>query len=255
MGTAMNKYVMIVYLIIFSGNVYSSQNNSSWSLIPSEDAYWIKTTDQHKHGLLVAYQGDNAHFLLILQTDSSIPDKPIAIKYKIDKGQWKNSHLILLEKRADQSIFKIDIDDALQKQVISEMIAGLNWSIKLPSGSKSNKSMNFSLLGFTVVFNDLLIANKIGTLDPAKLIKQRKDHELYCLLTTEISIQAIQKRLKGKSYSDVLHTTALTHYSLIDDNIANIITQVYNIPYRNLSYEPRAEKYIMFNRCLSNHVN
>ncbi len=242
----MKQYAIGIILLLISGTVSATD----WEVISSNDGFWIRTTNHNQHGLLVAYQNNQPHFLLILQTDSPPPNKAIPVKIQIDKGPRENSKLYLLEKRPEQSIFRIDVEDKHKNKYISRMIAGLNWSIHFESGLNKNKSISFSLKGFTVAFNDLLIGNDIGSLDPGWLIKHRKDHELYCLMTTNISVQAIQYRIKGKSYADTLHLIPQTQYSLIDNNLADIISQVYKLPFKRLPYEPRAEKYLMFSRCM-----
>jgi len=245
----MRHYVAGIILLIISGTVSATD----WKLVSSNDGFWIKTSNQNQHELLLAYQKDKPQFLLILKTAGPSPNKAIPIKIKIDKGPRENSELNLLEKRPEQSIFRIEVHENNQKTTISRMIAGLNLSIYFNSGINKNKSISFSLKGFTVAFNDLLIGNEIGSLDPAWLIKHRKDRELYCLMTTNISIQAMQYRIKGKKYADTLHLIPQTQYSLINDSLAEIISQVYNIPYKNLPYEPRAEKYLIFSRCMGQY--
>jgi hypothetical protein len=200
--------------------------------------------------LLIAYQNNKPQFLLILNTDSPSPDKAIPVKLKIDKGLRENSQLIFLEKRSAKSIFRINIKDNVKNSYISKMIAGLNWMIYFNSGKSNERHISFSLKGFTTTFNELLITNKTGSLDPAWLIKHRKDRELYCLMTTNISIKAMQYRRQGKSYVQSLALIPESGYSVIDHNLSEIINQVYSLPLKSIPYEPRAEKYLMFSRCM-----
>ncbi|VAW63455.1 hypothetical protein MNBD_GAMMA09-824 [hydrothermal vent metagenome] len=243
----MMQYAAFFILFFFSSSVFSSD----WKLISSSDGFWIKTENQNQHALLLAYEKNKPHFLLIVKTDAPSVDKPLSVTIKIDRGPQENSRLILLERRADKSIFRIEIDSRYENNYVARMIAGLNWSIYFEPGINNNKSIDFSLKGFTVAFNDLLIGNKIGSLQPAWLIKNRKDRELYCLLTTNISIQAMKYRLQGKRYADALSLIPETGYSIIDHNLGEIINQAYKIPFKNLPYEPAAEKYLMFSRCLA----
>lgn len=242
----MKQFSIFILLILFS----CTGNAADWKLIPSNDGYWIKTTNNENHQLLLAYKDNKPHFLLILNTDSPEPDKPIPIKIKIDKGAWIQSKLKPLEKQSEQIIFRFEVDSNSEYGLISRMIAGIQWSINFNSGPNKNNAINFSLLGFTVAFNDLLIANEIGSLEQAWLIEHRKDRELYCLLTTNISILAIEHRLQGKSYAKTLTSIPKTQYSIIDEHFGEIINQVYQLPYKNLPYVPRAEKHLMFSRCM-----
>ena len=224
---------------------------SNWSLVPSNDGFWMKTVNEQQHELLIAYQNEQPQFLLILKTDSPSPDKSIPVKLQIDKGLRENSSLIFLEKRSDKSIFRISIKGHAKNNYISKMIAGLNWMIYFNSGKTTENYISFSLKGFTTTFNELLIANKTGSLDPAWLIKHRKDRELYCLLTTNISINAMQYRIQGKNYVQTLALIPESGYSVIDHNLSEIINQVYSLPLESIPYEPRAEKYLIFTRCMT----
>jgi len=250
----MRKYAISVFLFFISCTISISgsvaANTAAWKLTSSLDGFWIKSTSKNQHELLLAYHNKQPQFLLILKTDSPSPDKAIPIKIQIDKGPRERSKLSLLEKRSEQSIFRIEINDEQKNNMIPRMIAGLNWKIYFNSEKNADHIISFSLKGFTAAFNDLLVADKIGSLDTNWLINHKKDRELYCLLTTNISIQAMQYRAEGRSYADTLHLIPQTHYSIVDNHLAEIITQVYDIPLTSLPCEPRAEKYLMFSRCI-----
>ncbi len=252
----MRRYVTGLLLLLLVGPAMAGYKNAdNWNLVSSKDDYWIKTVNENKHELLVAYHDNQAQFLLILKTDSPPPDKSLSVSIAIDRGQKQAGRLHFLEKRPERSIVRIEIDDAEKNTYISQMIAGLTLSIYFDFSSEENKNISrkisFSLKGFTVALNDLLIANDIGSLNPGWLLRHNKDRELYCLLTTNISIQAMQYRLQGESYNNVLHLIPETGYSIIDHNLGEIIEQVYKIPKKNISYVPRAEKYLMFSNCMA----
>jgi hypothetical protein len=240
----MKQFSIFFLLMVFS----CTGNAADWKLVSSQDGFWIKTTNNNKHELLLAYKKNQPHFLLILTTDNSAPEKTIPIKIKIDKEGWVQSKLKLLEKRSGKIIFRIEADS--KDNLISKMIAGINLFVNFSFENYKNKTIKFSLHGFTAAFNDLLIVNKIGSMKPAWLIKHRKDRELYCLLTTNISILAIEYRLQGKSYAKTLTLIPKSQHSIIDHNFGEIINQIYQLPYKNLPYVPRAEKYLMFSRCM-----
>ncbi len=254
----MQKYVIGCLLFLFVAPALAGNDADNWTLVSSKDAYWIKTVNAEQHELLVAYHDDTPQFLLILKTDSPPPDKVLPISIRIDRGPKQPGRLRFLEKRAEQSILRIEVNDDDKNGYLTQMIAGLTMAIDFDflSGQKSRmdkniaKTVSFSLKGFTVALNDLLIANDIGSLDPAWLMKHDKDRELYCLITTNISIEAMQYRLKGENYNNVLHLINKTGYSIIDHNLGEIIEQVYSIPEKSLPYVPRAEKYLMFSNCM-----
>lgn len=243
----MYKYT-IGFLLLF---ISCASGADDWQLLSSNEAFWIKTTNSDQHELLFAYHEEKPQFLLILTTDSEPPDKPMPVIIRIDSGEKQPAYLTLLEERPEQSIFRIGIDKNLKADYVARMVAGLAWSIDMDSETEKNKHIIFSLKGFTVALNDLLIGNKIGSFDPDWLMAHKKDRELYCLLTTDISIKAMQHRLQGESYKGTLHLIQQTSYSIIDNNLAEIISQVYEIPLKDLSVVPRAEKYLMFSRCMA----
>ncbi len=249
-------------LFTLAGSAMATAADSSadnWTLVSSKDASWIKTantTDQHE--LLVAYHEDSLQFLLILKTDRQAQGKSLPVSVSIDQGLKQKGRLYFLEKKPEQSILRMEVSEDEENTYLSQMISGLTMTIYFDFSPKDNaignitksKNITFSLKGFTVAFNDLLIANDIGSLDPEWLMQHNKDRELYCLITTNISIEAMQYRLDGKSYKRVLHLIKKTGFSIIDHNLAGLIEQVYKIPKKNLSYVPRAEKYLMFLNCM-----
>lgn len=255
----MQKYVIgCMLFMLLDPAMAGNDAGDNWTLISSKDAYWIKTVNAEQHELLVAYHNDAPQFLLILKTDSPPPNKVLPVSIRIDRGPKQQGRLRFLEKRDEQSILRIEVNDDDKNAYLSQMIAGLTMSIDFDFLSKQKsrankniaKTVSFSLKGFTVALNDLLIANDIGSLDSAWLMQHDKDRELYCLMTTNISIEAMQYRLKGESYNDVLHLVEKTGYSIIDHNLGEIIEQVYKIPENKLPYVPRAEKYLMFSNCM-----
>lgn len=255
----MQKYVTGFILFMLIGPALAGNNNSdNWKLVSSKDAFWIKTINAESHELLVAYHEDTPQFLLILKTDSPAPNKTLPVSIQIDFGPKQTGQLRFLEKRPEQSILRLEVNDADKINYLSQMIAGLTMTIYFDFASRQNANANstlskkasFSLKGFTVALNDLLIANEIGSLNTAWLMQHNKDRELFCLLTTDVSIKAMQYRLAGEDYNNVLHLIPETGYSIIDHNLGEIIEQVYKIPQRELPYVPRAEKYLMFSNCM-----
>lgn len=256
----MRKYVTGCLLFLLIGPAVSGENSAdNWTLVPSKGAYWIKTVNAEQHELLVAYREDDPQFLLILKTDRPPPNKTLPISIRIDSGPKQAARLRFLEKRGEQSILRIEVNEDDKNTYLSQMIAGLNMAIDFDFLSKQSASkdrniadtVSFTLKGFTVALNDLLIANEIGSLDSEWLLRHNKDRELYCLLTTNISVDVLQYRLRGESFNNVLHLIEKTGYSIIDHNLGEIIEQVYRIPQEDLPYVPRAEKYLMFTNCMA----
>jgi len=221
--------------------------------VPSVDGYWIKTSSKENHQLIVIRNQNITHFMLILATDSPPPDFPIPIKIGIDNIPTESSYLKFLERRPEQSIFTIELSEESGNIQVSRMISGLTMSIIFTDQVKGNRRISFSLLGFTAALNDLLIADDIGSLDPGWMLKNHKDRELFCYLASNVSIEAMHYRILGYTYSRTLHSIKNTGYPIIDNNLADIISQTYNIPRKQLPTEPKAEKYMIFRRCIKQH--
>ncbi len=256
----MRKYVTGCLLFLLIGSAVSGENNAdNWTIVSSKEGYWIKTVNAEKHELLVAYREDEPQFLLILKTDRPSPGKALPISIRIDSGPKQAARLRFLDKRDEQSIFRIEVNENDKNTYLSQMIAGLNMAIDFDFLSKQSASrdrniadtVSFTLRGFTFALNDLLIANEIGSLNSEWLLRHNKDRELYCLLTTNINVEVLQYRLRGESFNNVLHLIEKTGYSIIDHNLSDIIEQVYRIPKESLPYVPRAEKYLIFTNCMA----
>ena len=234
-------------ILLISCSICQADN---WIVVPSNDAYWLKTINSEKHELLIAYNNTTPHFLLIISTDSPPPEQSIPIWLKIDRGQKHESQLHFLKQNTEQSIFRIEINNNIKNDYIARMIAGLKWSIFFDREAAENRAISFSLIGFTVAFNNLLIANDIGSLDPVRLKADNKNDELFCYITSNITVQALQHRLNSNSYIETLHSISKNDHSSMAQHLPGIITQVYNIPDDQLPSEPGAEKYIIFKRCM-----
>lgn len=242
----MSRHFIVLLLLTLS----SPGNANSWEIVPSVDAYWIKTNSQDQHQLVVIRKDHVSWFMLILATDSPPPGEDIPVKIKFDRSPPETVHLKFMDNRPEQSIFRIELSEQQKEIYISRMITGLKMTISFDKKVKGNREISFSLKGFTVALNDLLIADDIGSLDPSWLHEKHKDHELFCYLTSAISVKVMQQRIEGYNFSDSLHSIKQTGYSMIDNNLSSIISQIYNIPQNNLPSEPKAEKYMIFRRCM-----
>ncbi len=255
----MRKYLVVCFIFLLISPAYASESDvHNWILDTSKDENLIKTVNSHHDELLVAYYEKELHVFLILKTDSLLPDKILPVSIRIDRSSERKAKLHFLEKRHGQTVMRVEFNLADKGSYLSRMIAGLTilFDFSEKSGgyaganTKQVKSVSFSLKGFTVALNDLFIINDIGSLDDEWLLHHNKERELFCLMTSNISIEAMQYRLKGESYNSVLHLINKTGYSIIDHNLTEIVGQVYKIPKNNIPYVPRAEKYLMFTNCM-----
>lgn len=240
------KVIYITLLIFFSSNVSAND----WRLVSSNDGNWIKIINNQKQALLVEYQNNQPQLLLELNAHKPDTQKLVSASIKIDNDTWESTKIEKLGSRDRQTIYQLKSSTLKSHHIIEKMIAGINISIQTKSANNIYQYMHFSLHGFTVAFNDLLIANQAGSLDLKWLSKHKKDRELFCLLTTNISLKAMELRLQNKSYTQARTLISKTGYSIIDHNLGEIIQQVYTLPYTSIPYVPRAEKFLMFSRCM-----
>lgn len=240
----MNKYTLLIVLTFFS----SISHADNWKLVPSKDAYWIKTHNLQQHELLVAFYQKKPQFLLILVTNSSPPDKPIAVHVQIDDGLKENAQLVLLEQHKDKSIFRIKVPEIARETYIDRMISGVKFTIY--SESKTFAAITFSLLGFTLNLNEMMIANDIGQLDLQWLLKNNKTRELFCYLSSDVTMQAMLLQRRGISLSAAIQSISETGFLLFDQERENVIKQAYNIQRNQLTSRPEHFKYKNFKMCL-----
>ncbi len=249
--------IIIGYAPLINAGV-DSGTADNWILESSEESSWIETVNAEQQTLLFSYHENRSQFLLILKTNGLKLEKTLSATIRIDHSPKQSVHLNLVEEFPEQSVMRIEMDEGEKSAYLSQMINGLAMSIYIDFPSEKmtaiTKNILFSLKGFTVALNDLLIVNDIGSLNQVWLLQHNKDRELYCLLTTDITIDVMQYRLSGESFNNVLHLIPETGHSIIDHNLGEIIEQVYNIPYEKIVSVPRAEKYLMFSNCMAQPI-
>lgn len=241
----MNKYALLIALTLCCSISYAD----NWKLIPSNDAYWIKTHNPQQHDLLVAYYKELPQFLLTLSTNRPPPDKPMSVQVQIDDGPKETTQLIFLQQNKDQSIFRLKVPAVDKETYINRMIAGFKFTI-YPE-SEMLDAISFSLLGFTFNLNELMIANEIGRLDTLWLLENNKTRELFCYLSSDIVIQAKQHRRKGLTFSKALQSISETGFPLVDHEKKNIIKRVYDMKRGLLPKGAGLYKYENFKTCMS----
>ncbi len=223
---------------------------SDWVLVPSNDQYWMKTVNHENHEIIISYLNNTPRLFLVISSDVPPPDKPIPILLTIDRHTKYKGQLFFLKKHPEQSIFRIDTHTDFARKYIAKMSAGVELSILF---ILHDQAMSFSLMGFTAALNDLLIANDIGSLDIEKLREANKKEEVFCYITSDLTVKAMQRRLNGDSYTKTFNSLSKAIPSGIDSSLPDIISQVYNISEARLPVDPRAEKYSIFKHCMQNN--
>jgi len=224
--------------------------SGEWALGQSGDGHWISDKSSDKpYQLVVAEQGSDIQFLLILASSERKSSEPIAVTVRVDRDEWIQTQIIPLQQRSHGMAFRIDLSEDVKQNTIRRMIAGLN--MQLGIGSAANKQiLDFSLIGFTAAYTDLLIANEIGRLGTDWLIAQGKDRELACYQRSRLTVQVMQARRRGQSSTQLIETLARTGLASVDDQIDDIVSRVYRLPYAQLPRHAMAEKYNLYKRCM-----
>ena len=224
---------------------------ADWTLKESDDGYWITSLTPEGHELVVVHNAENqTHFLLVLAVSRPVPDVPAKIRLTIDRGPLIQTTLTLLEQRLSDRLFRIELESEQKSQLVSRMIAGLNLRIWFDERASASNWLEFSLMGFTAAFNDLLIAGRVGKLDPEWLIEQHREKELGCYYTANMFVTAMQERIKGYSAAQTRQRMARSGHRDVDDMIPIIVSQVYAVPASRLPIEPMGDKYAIFDECM-----
>lgn len=225
--------------------------SAEWTLRQSADGHWISTSTAAGHQLIVAHnQAEETHFLLVLEIAKPAPPVPTQISLAVDRGPVVQTRLTLLEQRPANRLFRIQLSDEEKKAFITRMIAGLTLRLWFGERTAIRDTLQFSLLGFTAAFNDLLIADRIGRLDPAWLIEQHRERELGCYYTANLFVAAMQERIRGRSAAQAISSLPRSGQESVDTMIPRIVSQVYAVPRAKLPIEPRGDKFAIFQECM-----
>jgi hypothetical protein len=230
----------------------SAAVNAQWTLRQSDDGHWITTSTAEGHQLIVAHKAtEETHFLLILAVAKPAPAVPSQVLLTIDRGPPVQTQLKLLEQRPEDRLFRIELSNAQKAVFITRMIAGLNLRLGFGEQAMAENNLQFSLLGFTAAFNDLLIADRVGRLDPAWLIERNRERELGCYYTANLFVAAMQERIGGHSEAETLQSLPRSGHEAVDEMIPTIVSQVYAVPASQLPIEPRGDKFAIFEQCMN----
>lgn len=220
-----------------------------WALVQSGDGHWISNKASEQYQLVVAEQGADIQFLLILATGERTPSVPIAVTIRVDRDQWLQTQIIPLQQRSHGMAFRIDLSEDEKQNTIRRMIAGLKLQLSIGKAA-SKQILDFSLIGFTAAYTDLLITNDIGRLDPDWLVERGKDRELACYYSSILTVQALRARRRGQSAKQTVDSLPHTGLASVDDKRSDIVSSVYQLPLAQLPRHPMAEKYKLFKRCM-----
>lgn len=234
------KYFMFVLLLL------PALVNAEWELEQSKDGHWISCQNIDQHQLVVSENANEKQFLLILTLQEPVSSAPTSAIFSIDNNRGMEYPLHLLKQRPSGLALKLIFDETEQDKFISQLVAGL----KLYVNFGEQQIIDFTLVGFTDVFSNLLIANDIGRLDPAWLQSRGKKKELACYEISELSVQTIQMRRHGRTQTEVLAILTDKTSDTVEDSLPDIISWAYSMPATELPKIPMTQKYSFFKRCM-----
>lgn len=238
---------MTIALLLLSAAVHAQ-----WTLRQTDDGHWITTRTAEGHQLIVAHnRAEETHFLLVLEVSEPVPALPSQLLLSVDRGPVSEAGLALLERRPTSRLFRIELSTELKKVFITRMIAGLTLRLWFGDRAVGKDDLQFSLVGFTAAFNDLLIADRVGRLDPAWLIERHRDRELGCYYTANLFVAAMQERLRGSSAAQARESLPRSGQAAVDETIPDIVAQVYAVPLSQLPIDPRGDKFAIFEECMA----
>jgi len=230
----------------------SAATHADWTLRQTGDGHWITTVTREGHQFIVTHnQAEETSFLLVVQVDRQAPSLPLRVSLAVDQGPVTEAVLALLEQRPDSRLFRIELSDEEKQTYITRMIAGLDLRVWFGKRTRGKGGLTFSLEGFTAAFNDLLIADRVGRLDPAWLIERHREQELGCYYTANLFVAAMQERIRGRSEIQARESLPRSGQPEVDDMIPDIVSQVYAVPVEHLPIDPRGDKYAIFEECMS----
>lgn len=218
----------------------------SWVLHQSDDGHWISGHNKQKNELVISQTKKNKKILLVFSHDEHIHDIPKRAQFSSDNNQAIQLPLKIIKRHSDGIAMQIDLNKEETKHFINMLISGATLHVTLEGNIKTE----FSLMGFTTTFNDFLIANEIGRLDPMWLQYENRMKELVCYEVAQAMVHAMGMRRKGKSSQEVYTTLS---GKLSDDSetaLPDVIEQVYSVPLNSLPKIPSTRKYEFFTRCM-----
>ena len=245
----MIKIYFIVAVILVPGTVWAA-----WELEQSPDGHWIVTRHSEDHQFIVGGKGQDMQFLLILMMPKRNAILPKEATVSVDDGPRLTRQLTLLEQQPTGMLLRLEFANAEKSTFIRRLISGLTLRLNFGQQGSETENLYFTLRGFTVVYNELLIANEAGSLDPNVMRSQNKQRELICYYAANLSVQALQKRSEGMVSEEALRSLPRTGLATVDDDLPNIVDWAYQLPTSELPSEPRAEKYGFFRRCMDGLV-
>lgn len=227
--------------------VFNVSHAVQWQLDKNADQYQISIRSSQGDRLTLSHEGEDTQFIISFTKRRQSPDKRHTVQIWFDK---QDSVLETKLARLANNTFKFKLSKSQKSSVINQMINHITLHVRYLVDDQNYQETEFSLLGFTAVLNDLLIAHDIGHLDPEWLNENHKTTELTCFYAANFSVMAMLYRKQGYSYKRTVQRIQSQYNEMLHEVISNIVKQVYAMPRDSLPRDPRGDKYGIFQNCM-----
>lgn len=221
-----------------------------WKLEKHADQYQISIEASQGERLIVSHQGENSRFILQTSAKQQQPDDRQLLQF------WFDNETSIVETgltRLDKLTYLIQLSDSQKTDFLKRMINHIDLKMRYVVKEQTYHEITFSLLGFTAVLNDLLIAHEIGHLDPEWLNENHKTQELMCYYAANFSVLAMLYRKQGLSDQQSINKMKKQYTEALEELITDIVLQVYRMPRSKLPRDPRGDKFGLFKRCMQHY--
>lgn len=229
--------------VCFQSEVMANQ----WKLEKHGEQYEISVQGLQGDRLVVSHEGEDSRFILLTAADQDQPDNRLLLQF------WFDTETSIVETgltRLSRQTYLIQLDSSQKNDVLKQMIKHVNMKMRYLIKGQNYREITFSLLGFTAVLNDLLIAHEIGHLDPEWLNENHKTQELMCYYAANFSVLAMLHRKQGLSDQQSIDILKKRYTEALEEVITDIVLQVYRMPRSKLPRDPRGDKFGIFQRCM-----
>lgn len=222
---------------------------AEWQIKIKNDHYWLNSISENNQQFNVKLDNNIPSFIIKINSEKHPLFNTATAEITIDKNRFGSVRLIPSSTKGTGVSYMLEVKNK-QQEFIDFMRHGVNLNIEIGQPKNLKQKFSISLRGFTYAWNELLIINELGELDPDKLINQERYQEALCIFAADYSTQITQLRQQGLSYQDTLSQIKQTGYKIIDEQIPDIVEQVYNLPLSKLPLGARGDKYGIFKRCM-----
>jgi len=227
--------------------IQAQSSASQWKLEKHDDHYQIFIATAQQDRLVLSHEGEDTHFILHTASDQAQPDSEQHLQIWFDNDTGITE---VTMTRLKKLTYQINLDHEQKKKFLRQMINKITFHIRYLLKEHDYRHLSFSLLGFTAVLNDLLIAHEIGHLDPEWLNENHKTQELMCFYAANFSVLSILHRKNGLTAKQSISRIKQQYTTVLDELIMDIVRQVYNMPRTKLPRDPRGDKFGIFQRCM-----